>query len=427
MEFVKFLWTASHGLNGFVIELFICELIFTLPAKLRRYWYVTIPLSVVAYFAFGWIVRYIPFFGPSTASVYCIMIFSLSIGLQQLCFSQSLSRSLFNSSAAYILQNLALNLKEAITLKISVMGWRVLTEIVVTAAVYVIYYFLFARRSKNKAVNLKTLYAVIIALVSVLVGNILFTLSSFSGFSQDQIIMVRCVLALCCNLALFSQFMVIHSTRLNKEKDIVEQLLVTEQKQHKMSQENIDLINIKSHDLKKQIGMLRRSVNNGELNELFNEVENAVSVYDESVKTGNANLDLVLTEKQLYCKKHSIRIDIMADGKQLDFMSPTDIYSLFGNALDNAIESVLELEEEKRIITMEVRRKGDLVSVTISNACKNYVVFSNGIPLTSKLDKKYHGFGTRSMKYVVEKYGGNIVFEEKDENFSVHMLFDVKN
>lgn len=384
-------------------------------------------LSAAAYFAAGWCVRYIPRIGSFTASMYCLIVFAVSIGLQQLCFRQSFKRTLFNSSAAYILQNLALIVSELCAATVEGKGYILLVQIPITAAVYVLYYFLFARRKGAKAHKINSLVIVLISLFSVLVSNVFFSLIVTRGFSQEQILPVKFILLVCSNLALFFQFGVLVHAALSDEKAIVEQLLANEQKQHKISQENIDLINIKCHDLKKQLGLIRKCAENGDIETLISDAENAVSVYDESVDTGNANLDLVLTEKQLYCQKNNIRIELMTDGEKIGFLSPTDIYSLFGNALDNAIEGVLDLPEEARTISIEIRQKGRLLSVTVSNPCRSGIAFKEGFPLTSKSDEKFHGFGTRSMKYIVEKYGGNIVFTEKDDRFTVYILFPVKN
>ena len=54
-------------------------------------------------------------------------------------------------------------------------------------------------------------------------------------------------------------------------------------------------------------------------------------------------------------------------------------------------------------------------------------MLKNGVPQTSKDDIRYHGFGTRSMKYIVEKYGGNIVFSEKDGVFGVYIIFPLSD
>lgn len=272
-------------------------MLFTLPVKLRRRPYILVPLCIVLYFGAGWAIRYIPSMGVITASVYCIILFVFSLALQQICFRQSFKRTLFNSSAAYILQNLALNAEEAVTMFVDGRGWKLLVMTAVIAAVYAFYYFVLIRRNCGKEVRLNSLSIVAIALFSVLVSNVLFSLSVTRGFTAEQMLPVKVLFVVSCNLALFFQFVIFRNAALNSEKAIVEQLLVNEQKQHKMSQQNIDLINIKCHDLKKQINLLQNSIKSGNMDELFKDVKNAVSVYDESVNTGNSNLDLVLTEK----------------------------------------------------------------------------------------------------------------------------------
>ena len=57
--------------------------------------------------------------------------------------------------------------------------------------------------------------------------------------------------------------------------------------------------------------------------------------------TGNHALDVILTEKSLICKQKEIKLTCMADGKQLAFMQTTDLYSIFGNLLNNSIEAAL--------------------------------------------------------------------------------------
>lgn len=57
-----------------------------------------------------------------------------------------------------------------------------------------------------------------------------------------------------------------------------------------------------------------------------------------------------------------IILNCMADGACLDFMDAVDIYTIFGNALDNAIESVSKLEDpEQRMISVMVFSRADLI------------------------------------------------------------------
>ncbi len=61
--------------------------------------------------------------------------------------------------------------------------------------------------------------------------------------------------------------------------------------------------------------------------------------------------------------------------------------------------------------------------VEITNYCTQQIEFVNGFPVTSKGDTKFHGFGVKSMEYVVEKYGGNMVIQYQQDTFLVKIIF----
>jgi sensor histidine kinase regulating citrate/malate metabolism len=146
-------------------------------------------------------------------------------------------------------------------------------------------------------------------------------------------------------------------------------------------------------------------------------------IYESIAKTDNQALDLVLTEKSLLCEKYHIQFSYIADGKLLDFMSLVDIYSLFGNALDNAIEALLKEEEDKRVIQMNIRARGKLLYIDIDNYSSRKIEFQDGLPVTDKADKDYHGFGLKSIRYITEKYDGAFSVAQKNDMFLLHLLF----
>ena len=115
----------------------------------------------------------------------------------------------------------------------------------------------------------------------------------------------------------------------------------------------------------------------------------------------------------------------MVDGETLNFMKTLDVASLFGNGLDNAIEHERKEAVEKRYIFLKVFRKGSFVSVRIENYCAHFPQLSpEGLPVaSSKKDAAFHGYGTKSMQYIVEKYNGNFRISQAGKLFVVSMLF----
>ena len=422
-DVIEFLMSYTVGKNGFVIELFVCEALFILPAPCRKYPWLRIPLCVIAYFAYGFFCPYVPVVPYFRPILTCLLIFALSVVLQLICFSVSVKRIVFDSSAAYILQNLTLNVKELFLILTGLSGPAgFFAGLLIAVAMLVVVYLTLVRRTRRSEMRMDSMWVTVASLSSIFVCNVMFTFLNMEGLGAT--VYVKILFIVCCTLAMLFQFSVFRSEQQRNERIITEQLLAKEQKRHRMSQENIDLINIKCHDLKKQISLLKKGSDpNNE--DAFRDVEEAVMLYGETIKTGNENLDLILTEKQLYCKKYEIRIEVIAEGSVLDFMSPADVYSLFGNAVDNAIESVMKSEAPKRIINIAVRRKGDMACATVTNWCGEAVSFKNALPVTSKSDTAYHGFGTLSMRYVAEKYHGNVVFDVENNIFSVNIMIPV--
>lgn len=187
-------------------------------------------------------------------------------------------------------------------------------------------------------------------------------------------------------------------------------------------QQSIDIINMKYHDLKYRMNALNGGSRPSE-QDVDEETAEVLNVYDSMLSVGNKTLDTVLTQQRLKCEREHVRFSCIADGSLLSFLSVTDTCVLFGNALDNAVEAVSKLPEEKRLISLQITNIKNMVSVRIENACQDPVAFQGKMPITSKKNTDYHGFGTRSMQMITEKYHGDIYFEHHDGVFTVSILF----
>lgn len=211
-----------------------------------------------------------------------------------------------------------------------------------------------------------------------------------------------------------------------RELDTLHQLQAQREEQYRISKENIALINQKCHDLKHQIAALRTLRDGEAIDRQISEMENAVMIYDSAVKTGNAALDVVLTEKSLFCEANGINLTCLIDGRALDFVEIVDLYSMFGNALDNAIESVMkESDVNKRVIQTAGYREQDFFLIRVRNYCEQPPILIDGVPRTSKEDIGYHGFGIRSICATAQKYGGDITIDVGANYFSLQILLPI--
>ena len=231
-----------------------------------------------------------------------------------------------------------------------------------------------------------------------------------------------CYAMLCSALIIAVQLSMAKNDETNKELLSAKELLHQEREQYFMTKENIEIINEKCHDLKHQIAFLREDKSD----KYISEIEKAVMIYDSTVKTGSAVLDILLTERKLQCESKGIKLTVVVNGKLLEFMDEMEVYSLFGNALSNAIESVSSLPQEERHIALKVARLGDMCSIHVENPYKGELKFSEDLPETTR-DKKWHGFGMKSMNRIVTSYGGVMAVTTENGMFSLDILMPIEN
>ena len=223
-------------------------------------------------------------------------------------------------------------------------------------------------------------------------------------------------------LALGMQLGLLNETDLSMKNELIEQLLASEQKKQRLTAENIEIIDRKCHDLRHQIDGLRRMKSDEEREAYIEQVESAVMFYESAVKTGNETLDLILMEKQLYCKEHGITLTCVCDGAGLKMLDTMDLYALFGNALENAIESVRSEAPEDRIVSFRVGTRGGFLSIHFENYLGHPLTLRDGLPLSSKDDLRYHGFGVLSIRHVVQKYHGTMSIRTDQGLFRLDIL-----
>lgn len=304
-------------------------------------------------------------------------------------------------------------------------------------------YFLLVRKSVRGQVVVKedwrtflvylTVYIIIMGMGDV--TNLIFHWSKKDGdmfggiemFTQSAVPYFCIVVNVIVNLVIvLLQNMTYRILSLQKEKEMIQVLQKEKEQQYLFSKENVDLINQKCHDLKRQIRALQM-VHGEERERLFKETEEAVQFYDAHIKTGNDVLDTILTEKSFVCARQGIRFSCNIHAEKMDMIDVIDFYTLISNGLDNAIECVSKYENnEKKVINVAVLERGSMLHIFIDNYFDGELEFRNGFPVTSKEDKGYHGYGVKSMQMIAKKYSGDIRISVQNHTFSLQIMLPVE-
>lgn len=247
---------------------------------------------------------------------------------------------------------------------------------------------------------------------------------SFHDLHTWLVLLVQCY----CVTILYLQNTLFKKSAMKQELDTLNQLWHQQKEQYELSRETIALINHKCHDLKHQIAAMRAITSPEEREKYLREIEDSVQIYESIVKTGNEVLDTVLTEKSLSCAANNIKINCIADGRRMGFFDPVDLYTVFGNAIDNAIESVKQLEnQEMRMIDVLVYVRKQFLMVNIMNPIGRRLHFEGELPVSTKARNGYHGFGLKSIRHTAGKYGGFMKIDTAEDIFSLKILIPLQN
>lgn len=432
----------------FLTELLIAEFLFSFRLEKRSKFVLRCLLSIVICYVATFFYPLASYTGWYSSLMFCL-IFLMTYLAIMFCFNTSFVNGLFISITAYTVQHLSyeisalcsniFNASDFFSMYSSeILDFTKISNTTILVAliyieIYLVVYFVCYKILSKKLyqdgeIKLQNknmlLLAVLILLVDIIINAFVVYITGAINHIYEIIICIYNIL--CCVLVFYIQLSLLNTKKMEKEIETTQQLLQQARKQYQMSRENIGFINLKCHDLKYQVRTLgqKRKVNE----DYIKEIENSISIYDSNVKTGNEAVDIILIEKSLFCFNRGIKLTCMADCKNMDFINESDLYVLFGNALDNAIEAVEKVDDqEKKFIDLNVYSHNNLISISINNYYSDEIELDKeGMPLTSKRDKNYHGFGMKSIKLIAKKYGGDVSIVTSNNIFNLNIIIPIK-
>ena len=212
--------------------------------------------------------------------------------------------------------------------------------------------------------------------------------------------------------------MLLHKKKIEEKKK--REKREKEKEKYNSSLEAMEAVNIKYHDLKR----LLNEHSNHMSEETFKSILNSIADYGSVIKCGNDTLDLVFTEAARKCQQNNINFQCIADGSLFNDFDNLDTYSLFNNALNNAIESSIKLKNDQyREIQVNIYKDKNLALVRIQNIYDGKVIVKDKKLVTTKKDKANHGYGIKSMEIVVKKYQGVMNYKTENNIFVLQLVF----
>ncbi len=415
----------SLGTIFLCVQLLASELIFMFAAKKRKRFAIRLPLASIGYFFFACMLPSVAafHFHPLYQLVWVLAVFLGSIAVMAVCFQLKWWPLFSLCVAGYAVQHIGFHVCNLIGhtqvftgAAGSLISRSMRIEMLFLPGIYLIMFLIFglfcAQNEIWKKVDMR-FGGISVITVFICVGVTRLT----RQLGEYNTISVSIYAILCCLLALVVQLILFQVVDLQNENILVHALWQEDRRQYELSKKTIDLINIKSHDLKHKLSSLQACLPEEEIES----IKNILRIYDSNYKTGNSALDVLLTESSLHCAEQGILLTFTGNGQDLAFMNDMDVYSLFGNAISNAIEAAQKLEDpNKKLVNIVVERLGDLVNISVANYFSGFLRMVDDIPETTKKEEEgYHGFGMKSMRLLAGKYGGGLSIRIQEDLFTL--------
>jgi signal transduction histidine kinase len=309
-------------------------------------------------------------------------------------------------------------------------GWQTYIGLILVCAVVFGVLFQINRRMNRSRERLRVnaremLSALVIVLAAFLISNINFAFKDniFTQLLGAGVLYSRTLVDFGGMVMLYAHSESRREVNLRLELEAMENLLSRQYEQYRQFERNNRTLHRIYHDLKHQLAFIKTEENEEKRESYLSELVKAINVYESEVNTGSSVLDTLLTSKNIVCKEHGITMTCFADAHNLDFIDVMDVCAIFGNAIDNAIECEQKIRDpQMRLIKVNVYTQNRFLLIRVENYCENQVDFDSGLPVTTKADRQMHGYGVKSMKRAVEKYGGHLNLEQEDNWFRITAL-----
>ena len=446
IEFTQILFTqgadeiipnkGAWSLIVFVGELLLATSVYVFKLRRRNHFWLWLVLCLSCFIAYSW--SLIPYINSVTSIIFSILFFFIAffglIGSLMACFKVNIQAAMFLGTAGYAMQHFTYKL---IQIVIGSIEKGIPSFVDNNYGIYGIYasfviislpifYNMFGKKIHNNETLIikdsRLLIISIILIICTVILNLIY--ESFVKVSNLTLFIVGCLFDMvCCFLTLFIEFEMLKSKEISEAYIQMKTIWESEKKQLEISKENMDYMKILAHDLKHELNESTLLISKDKVDEL----NHRIAAFGNSIKTGNDILDLVIAERTLIVQKENINLSIIADGSVLSNMKQSDCYSLFMNIMDNAIDAVKELPKDQREISLAVRESMGMILIHEVNPFQGTLNFKDGLPQTTKRDSMYHGFGTKSIKGIVDSYSGDCEISIKDNNIYVLNILLPKN
>ena len=289
----------------------------------------------------------------------------------------------------------------------------------------VLKFILVVINSSNKYENKKNgLLTFLFSLITVLGLSITISVSEMSSSNLVSIrLFILALVFICLNIVLY--ILLFQISKLYKKNYDLALLKKISKYEEDRYNESISLWNSSEkirHDLKNHMIAISGMLENNEIEnsrQYINQYLNEIEIIEKRKfsRSGNNVFDYIIDAKLSPLK--NTEIIIVGNIGDVSDISETDLASLIGNVLDNAIEAQEKVENKH--IELLFNKHNDARMIICKNSIESSVLKNNKNLKTTKKTPN-HGYGTKIISEIVQKYNGLVHYFEEGDFFGVQIM-----
>ena len=183
------------------------------------------------------------------------------------------------------------------------------------------------------------------------------------------------------------------------------------------------------HDMKDQLSVVYAMLSESRTDDAMDYISrnaDIISSHYDIINTDSIIVNAVVNSKFTVAETVGIKVQC-STVKRFDGIDETDLCNLLSNTLDNAITACMKIPEDKeRFVSLDISCENNIYRFVVKNSINGSVLKNNKRLLTSKSDKKNHGFGVKIIREIAGKYQGRCDFFEQENVFCCLVTLKVK-
>lgn len=395
--------------------------------------FIALNFAVLTYFTYNHpnIVMLDMFIGIILYEIYCITCLKGELAIKLILpFIVSLINTIISYGFVYSSSIISGVTFEELITKSSL--FRYLFVILANLTTMVVLFIMW--RTKAKAYSLKKVSNVIafvaIPLLAMMILYITMYVMILTNFQSNIIILLSII---CVSMIVIAGIVWFMIARINKDNEIKTKLLLSEQKANLYKQNiissnsQIETIKLLKHDMKNNISCIDALIeeeNYDEAHNICHSLTNKYTSIGTIVNTENYLLNAVLNVEIEKAKSYGIPVKLSITNDLKMFKNSSDIISLIGNILDNAISYLSKNKVKNNEINFSTGYEGSYSVIKCRNNILDSVLFNNPSLKTDKKDKDNHGKGITIINSIAHKYNGDVIIKERNKEFVITVILD---